>query len=140
MTSPKPLRRSSRVKQKVYFQEDISYPDGPPITPVERWISRLDQETFPSDDYARIDDIVVYCLFASKRSPRFYRALKPTRAFLEDGLPIPIDVALDICRAYLQLARTSSDSTYIASAVSNTLSLKYPSIFRGEMDVKILKQ
>ena len=140
MTSPKPLRRSSRIKQRVCFQEDIIYPDGPPVTPVERWVSQLDQETFPSDDYARIDDIVVYCLFATKRSPRFYRALKPTRPFLEDGLPIPIDTALDICRTYLQLARSSSDSTFVASTVSKALSQKYPSIFQGERDVRILKQ
>ena len=140
MTSSKVLRRSSRIKQRVYFEEDISYPDGPPVTPVERWVSRLDQETFPGDDYARIDDIVVYCLFASKRSPRFYRALRPTRAFLEDEVPIPIDTALDICRAYLQLAKTSSDSPSVASAVSNFLTEKYPNIFRGERDGRILKQ
>lgn len=140
MTSPKPLRRSSRVKRNFHFEEDISYPDGPPVTPVERWVSRLDQETFPSDDYARIDDILVYCLFASKRSPRFYRALRPTRAFLEDDLPIPIDTALDICRAYLQLAKTSSDSTFVASTLSNALTQKYPSIFQGGGDGLILKQ
>src|SRR5882762_390849 len=118
MTSPKSLRRSSRIKQKFCYEEDISYPDGPAVTPVERWVYELDQETFPSDDYARIDDVVVYCLFASKRSPKFYRALKPTRAFLEDESPIPIDTALEICHAYLQLAKTSSDSIFVASTVS----------------------
>jgi hypothetical protein len=144
MTSPKILRRSSRVKQKVCFEEDISYPDGPPVTPVERWVSRLDQleETFPSDDYARIDDIVVYCLFASKRTPIFYRALKPMRAFLEDELPIPTDIALDICRDsdYLQLAKTSGDSPSVASVVSDALIKKYPAIFHGKGDGRILKQ
>lgn len=49
------------------------------MTPIEQWVSQLDEETFPSNDYAKIDNIVVYyCLFASKHSPRFYRALKPT--------------------------------------------------------------
>jgi hypothetical protein len=66
--------------------------------------------------------------------------LKPTRAFLEDGLAIPTYVALDICRTYLELAKTSLDSPFVASAVSNAVTLKYPSIFQGEKDKKILKQ
>jgi len=81
----------------------------------------------------------VYSLFASKRTPRFYRALRPTRAFLEDELPIPTDTALDICRAYLHVAKTSKDSPAVATAVADVITQDYPSIFQGEGDKNILK-
>ncbi|PPQ87402.1 hypothetical protein CVT25_007991 [Psilocybe cyanescens] len=140
MTSSAPLRRSSRTKKSVNFKEDSTFPDGPARTHVEQWVSLLNQEAFLSDDLARVDDILVHCIFATKRAPKFYRALLPTRAFFEDELPLPNEAAMDIYQTYLHRAKASSDSPSVALEVVNAITKKYPSIFYGPNDKKILKQ
>ena len=101
------LRRPARISAapKSTVNQEYSYPDGPPTSDIERWVSKLDLQSFPSQDYARIDDILVYALFGIKRSSRHYRALLPSRVFLQDSPLIPIEIGLDICNTYLSLGR-----------------------------------
>ncbi|KAJ7783164.1 hypothetical protein B0H16DRAFT_1447328 [Mycena metata] len=54
-----------------------SYPDGKPDTPFEKMIQLLNHQSFPSARLARIDDLVVYAMFATKARPESYRAFKP---------------------------------------------------------------
>lgn len=141
MATTPPLRRSTRPKRsKAPTDEYSSYPDGPPSTQLEEWVSELDKQSFPSADFARIDDIVVAALFASKRNPTFYRALLPARAFSEEGLAVPNDVALDICNIYTPAAKSSTDSPTVASNVTDLLVAKHPELFSGKHDEEILKQ
>jgi hypothetical protein len=86
-----PRRRSTRCKRKRNEdqREEASapmYPDGVPSNELERTIARLDKEAFPILSYGRIDDIVVYSLFASKRCPEYYRAMKPSPFYKENDV------------------------------------------------------
>jgi hypothetical protein len=138
-----PLRRSSRSSAKrrnLVLDDYHSYPDGPPVTQFEKWVCKLDKQSFPLADFARIDDIVVAALFATKKNPNFYRALLPSRAFLEEGMAVPIDVALDICHIYTRFAKGSTDSPEVASQVTALWVAKYPKIFGGKCDEEILNQ
>ena len=136
------LRRSSRIAAlpNSSVTEEYSYPDGPPVSELEKWVSKLDLQSFPSQDYARIDDILVYALFGSKRSYKNYRALMPSRVFLEDSPSVSNEIGLEICNIYLSHGRHNTNSPSISSAVSQLLIHKYPSIFSGPRDKDILTQ
>lgn len=140
MASSINLRRSSRPKKSPNYGQTSTYPDVEPSTPIEQWISKLDKETFPSKDYARVDDILVYCIFANKRKPDADRALRPTRAFLENEVPINNVDAMDICHVWIQFAESSNDSPTIASELAKKILSKFPRIFAGTHDEKILRQ
>lgn len=83
---PKPSmmpRRSERNLGKLvdYTTDLISlYPDGPPIHDVEITIHDLNMQGFSSSSYARVDDILVYALFATKHRAHCYKALLPATA------------------------------------------------------------
>jgi hypothetical protein len=134
------LRRSSRVKRPLIFQRDSSYPDAPPSTQVEKWTAMLDQESFPAVNFARMDDLLTFALFATKRIPGKYRALIPTRAFYEDSLPTSWDAAIEICKIYEPEARTSFDSWQVASTATNRIKERFPEYFEHKIDQKIMRQ
>jgi hypothetical protein len=76
------LRRSARNFGRTFDYTDSTslYPDGPPIDELEILIKHLNMQAFPSSSYARVDDILVYSLFATKRRPGHCRALTPLMA------------------------------------------------------------
>lgn len=133
------VRRSGRQRNPVAFEPDSCYPDAPPSTEFERIVARLDLEAFPSSNFARIDDILTYALFATKRSPRNYRALVPTRAFLEDHPPLTKTEALDINNFYASL-RDCPETLTVAAQVTKYLKDRYPSIIMEVADEKAAKQ
>ena len=141
-TTPTTFRRSARLATapKRTVNPEYSYPDGPPSSDIERWIAKLDLQSFPSHDYARIDDILVYSLFGSKRCFKYYRALLPSRVFLQDSPSISNEIGVDICHIYLAHGRNSTDSLSTSSIVSELLIEKYASLFSGPRDKDILKQ
>ena len=63
------------VRQNSSYVEDVepAYPLSKPTNPLERILAWLNNETFPSSDYARVDNILVSSLFSSKRHPNTYR-------------------------------------------------------------------
>ena len=136
------LRRSSCIAASPKFSvnQEYSYPDGPPVSELEKWVSKLDLQSFPSQDYARINNILVYALFGSKRSCKNYRALLPSRAFLENSPSVSNEIGLEICNLYLSHVRHNTNSPSISSAVSQLLTHKYLSIFSGPRDKEILTQ
>lgn len=85
-------RRSTRKKASISYGKWLEpvdpYPEGPPKNAFEQDIETLNAECFPLQRYNHIDDILVYCLFATKRRHKSYRALKP----------IPSGEAVDITR------------------------------------------
>ena len=76
-----PTRRSTRVKRKWNYaqgQVDVpNYPEGNPKGILEEMVALLNQQSFPFMSFGRVDDMLVYSLFASKRHPKGYRAIKP---------------------------------------------------------------
>jgi len=142
MSTTTTLRRSARISTapKRTVNQEYSYPDGPPSSDIERWVAKLDLQSFPSHDYARIDDILVYSLFGSKRCFKYYRALLPSRVFLQDSPSISNEIGVDICHIYLSHGRNSTNSPSISSTVSELLIDNYASLFSGSHDKEILKQ
>ncbi|KAG5649370.1 hypothetical protein H0H81_004258, partial [Sphagnurus paluster] len=71
------MRRSTRLvgRDGPIISNTSSYPDGPPESDFERFVARLNLESFPSDTYARIDDILVYSLFTAKKNLQYSRRL-----------------------------------------------------------------
>lgn len=87
------MRRSARIAEKEKEQPATpplsSYPEGPPASEFEEFVSRLNQEAFHSDDYSRIDDILVYSLFSSKHHLSYNRRLLPQAALAPPGTSHP---------------------------------------------------
>jgi len=133
------VRRSCRQRNPVAFEPDSCYPDAPPSTEFEKMVAKLDLEAFPSSNFARIDDIPAYALFATKRSPRNYRALVPTRAFLEDKPPLTKVEAVDINHFYASI-RDCPETFKVAAQVTKYLKDRHPSILMEVADEKAAKQ
>jgi hypothetical protein len=127
------LQRSSHIAPSTNLSvtQEYSYPDGPPVSELEKWVSKLDLQSFPNQDYVHINDILVYALFRSKQSYKIYRALKPSRVFLEDSPSVSNEIELEICNIYLSHGRLNTNSPSISSAISQLLTQKYLSIFSG---------
>ena len=66
-----------------------AYPDSKPSTDFEHFVSRLNMESFPASQYSKIDDILVYSLFVSKKHFRYRRRLQPPSVFLSDTDTLP---------------------------------------------------
>jgi len=128
------------AKKPIYCSSP-SYPDGPPATALERCIARLDRESFEASVFAKVDDILAFSLFASKRRPNGYRALSLTRAFLEKEPPISIVTALRICSLYNQLANQSSDDTWeIATRAAARILGEFPDLFPEPSCLQAVRQ
>ena len=71
-----PARRSARSHKRINYADIDSavYPDGPPVTELEKTIHSLNREMLLSKAYTAVDDMIVYCLFASKRRSRSHRS------------------------------------------------------------------
>ncbi|KAH7929209.1 hypothetical protein BV22DRAFT_1029843 [Leucogyrophana mollusca] len=80
MSSGSSLRRSSRGLNKKpvsYVHSHVGYPDTAPTSDVEKFVARLDKEAFKVDQYAAVDDAIVFALFSKKVRPTYYNALHP---------------------------------------------------------------
>ena len=124
------MKLRKREEKPTYCDPSPSYPDGPPVTALERCLARLDQESFEASIFAKVDNILAFSLFGSKRRPNGYRALSLTQAFLEKEPPISIVTALKICSLYNQLANQSSDDTWeIATRAATRILEEFPDLF-----------
>jgi hypothetical protein len=134
------LRRSTRNVGKTvdYSMDSMSlFPEGPPANDLEVLIHSLNLQAFPSSAYARVDDILVYALFSTKRSPNYYRALLPATA--GDGIDITRDEAIsisNIVRAEVSHDEPTKEQCQVAAS-------KISKIHRNillEQDVPIFEQ
>ena len=92
------LRRSARNKGKAVDYANIGstslFPDELPTDDLELTLQGLNSEAFPSSLYARVDDILVHSLFATKSRPHGYRALHPEAAGGDTGLTDEVAMAI----------------------------------------------
>jgi hypothetical protein len=90
------LRRSARNAGKAvnYIEESRLFPEEPPSNDFEHLIHDLNLQAFPSLSYARVDDILVFALFATKRCHGHYRSLVPATS--GERLTITMEVAISI--------------------------------------------
>jgi hypothetical protein len=79
-------RNENRIVEYSNFGSISLFPEGPPMDGIERILQDLNLQAFPSLSYARVDDILVHALFATKRRPFGYRALHPETAGGSTGL------------------------------------------------------
>jgi hypothetical protein len=127
------LRRSTRSTRQVNYSEEFapSYPDGQPQNEFERHIALLNQQSFPCETFAEVDDILVYGLFASKRRNRGYRAIKPDRALGEaDEAPITEYEGIQIRHIYgTHVPQQGSGQMEEIHNASQALVLGLPNVF-----------
>ena len=117
-------RRSLRSKRRLTkLGDDVPmYPDERPCNDVERLISRLDLQSFAAASYARVDDAIVYALFASKRHPNGYRSLTPATALGSMGYGAQIvadSQAMEICHIWNK--RISRERDFDIRAIDTTI-------------------
>lgn len=82
------------------YREHCSYPDRLPVDTYKHYVANLDQQSFPSHLYARIDDILMGAFFNTKRHWRSYRALTTSTAFLGEDQPAPDEEMLLMGRIF----------------------------------------
>jgi hypothetical protein len=134
------LRRSTRKQKMVDYSAQLaaSYPDGLPANNFERLISDLNLETFPANDYTRVDDILTNVLFATKRRHRSYRALKPASTS-ETPLEITKDQAIKMRRQCKDMIDSTDPSPEECQAVAELFINENGDILQLE-DVSPLRQ
>lgn len=116
-----------------------SYPEGKPVTAFEKRVAALDQQSFPAKMFARVDDILVYALFATKRRANGYRGIKPGRAFLEEDALISKEDGIKIRQLYGEYMGKGPEGSKGIADVCAALVENFPGIFSKE-EMPVLKQ
>jgi hypothetical protein len=146
-TRQRASRNAGKRKLEGIDEHVPSYPDGQPCNDIENLVAQLDLETFPITSYARVDDILVYSLFASKRHPDGFRALKPATAFgpiMDKGQAhcpsFTDDHAMEICHIFNYHIRTKEGFRMGAiEDATNDIFHHAPQIFQNG-DERVLRQ
>jgi hypothetical protein len=133
-----PPRRSARTSKRINYADidTPSYPDGPPQTGFEHTIDRLNRHPLHSSSYEAVDDVLVYCLFSSKRRSRSYRSwittatsTTSTRAVTaEEGIAVA-----DLCYSIIDRERPTVESCRQAAVQLHQMHSHL--FFRDEMDI-----
>jgi hypothetical protein len=127
-----PLRRSSRTKnvRVPVIELGHSYPDSAPANDFERAVAFLNQQSFPSIDFARVDDILLFAFFGTKRRHRSYRALKPSTAFAGDVIHATDDELLSLSHIFADTtAQSNLPFNFDDPALANRIFLAHPLLF-----------
>jgi hypothetical protein len=119
------------------------YPDDPPITPLEKLIDRLNNEAFPSEQLARVDDLIVYALYASKRHPNNPLAFQSSTVLECDNtkqLPTGHEDGIALCHLYHEYVneRETVQPEKIAK-LTDAICKRFPTLF-CDSDVPVLYQ
>lgn len=138
------LRRSTRNAKKPSIayadSEPSSFPEGPPSNAIENIFHALNKEAFPSSSYARVDDILVHALFATKCRPHGYRALHPEPAGDSIiGLQITDQDTINIAKIInsgIKLEELQEN----CDAVAINILKNFPHLFHEDSDLPIIKQ
>jgi hypothetical protein len=113
------------------------YPEDSPSSPFEKLVARLNRQAFPEASYSRVDDILVYSLFATKRRDTWSRSLDPTpvnstrEVTREEGVAIR-----HICKEHITTSSPTPDECHQASAV---LVQQFPQFF-SQVTMPIVEQ
>ncbi len=132
-------RRSTRKATKKTYRESASYPDGPAQTDFEKMVAQLDKEAFNAVQYARVDAIITYALFSSKRRERSYRALTLEAASADYDKIVSKSDAIAIANECKSSINPVSPSRRECQTTALSLLTLFPHIFR-EVDIKIMTQ
>jgi hypothetical protein len=149
------LRRSARNAgrpQASYTDAEPSlFPEGPPTNPIEKIFHALNLEAFQSTSYARVDDILVHALFATKSRPHSYRALHPEPAgdsstslqvTDNDGINMAKIINAELKWNNNPLDPALADFTLKedCNAVAIKILHAFPQLFHRDSDLPIIKQ
>jgi hypothetical protein len=126
-------RRSRREKREVSYvgmSKDSWYPDSAPRTERERVIHQLNLQAFPIEPYAKLDDVLVFSLFATKRRSRSYRGFDPTPISGARSITAAEGIAIaQVCFEGISQAKPTLESCH---NVAMQLQAVYPHVFKGE--------
>lgn len=135
-----PLRRSKRQKTIGKYTEVSSYPDGPPSSAFENLVSTLDQQFFPSETFARIDDILTYSIFATKRKSQRYLALRPSCAFTGHELDVSAETTLHIAQLFETIRQKCRDSKQFGHYFTLEAKKSFSGIFHSALEESCFRQ
>jgi hypothetical protein len=94
-------------------------------------------QAFPIQPYARVDDIVVYSLFATKRQPKSYYQLNPTA--ISDIRAVTAEEGIDIAKICYHGIGQACPTQKSCHEVSLCLQEAYPCLFDAK-EIPILGQ
>jgi hypothetical protein len=134
------IRKSPRNPESIDYSTFFSislFPDKPPTTKIEQAVHSLNMEAFNSDLVTRIDDMLVYCFFASKKRAEHYKAFRPHAVGNEPHISADIGISIaDIVRKCI----SSKDPTREeCQRVTRALCDKYPDFF-GTHEAPVIEQ
>lgn len=72
-TRTRPVRKAT---VNARYVTDGTYPDGPPVSALERAVHKLNRESFRSNVLAYVDNILVRALFTSKKRYHSSKAME----------------------------------------------------------------
>jgi hypothetical protein len=135
------FRRSTRLRKNLNYYENLSkvsvYPEGLPDSEPERMFHALNLEAFTSKSYARVDDILVYSLFATKVRHRNYRALDPYP--IGEQEKIGANNGRSIAKICFREIDAANPTWQACVDTAGVLKKEYPKLFL-EQDSKIMSQ
>ena len=126
-------RRSARATRQINYNLGTvrAYPDGEPTTDFERRIAALNHQAFHSSTFTKVDDILVYALFASKRRQRSYRACVPSTTFYDAAAQISKEDGIKIRHIY-GTHTSGARGLHSINDACRALILELPNIFNPD--------
>jgi hypothetical protein len=131
------LRSRDTASHKKRQDIGIGYPDLPPSSAFESMVAALNRQSFPAIPYARVDDMVVYGLFATKRRDTWSRSLNPLpvgtlrRITRLEGIEMR-----HICKDRISKSQPTAEECHTTAHI---LSQQFPHLFE-ELDASIVEQ
>jgi hypothetical protein len=115
------------------MSKESCYPDSGPRTDRELVIHQLNLQAFPMAPYSKVDDALVFSLFATKRRPRSYRRFDPTAITGVRNITAAEGIAIaKVCFEGISQVNPTLESCH---NVSVELQALYPHVFEGETTI-----
>jgi hypothetical protein len=136
-----PTRRSTRISHKQGFSEyygGIYHINGKPETELERLVHALNKQSFPTQRYGEVDDIIVYSMFASKKAPP-HRALHLVSALTQNPINLDKQLATSLAVTIFQETSEEDPNPSQCSSAAEKIISSFSDLFT-ELDKDILAQ
>jgi hypothetical protein len=121
-------RRPSKIANYSQFYGGAYHLQGRPETYLEHLVHGLNLQSFTSERYAMMDDILAHCMFASKRRNN-HRSLKLHSSTKDEPVDFDRAVAMDIVTLINENTSAQDPTAGQSLTAAKTLISKYGSLF-----------
>jgi hypothetical protein len=135
------MRRSTRLVSQVNFSKyhgGIYHIQGKPDTDLEHLVHQLNKESFPTNRYGKVDDIVAYSIFASKKRSN-HRTLHVLSSLTHEPIELEADVGISIAASIFRDTSEDEPTWGECLMASENLISSHPVQF-CQKDRKLLSQ